>query len=69
MNLNLTVNESCGGSTSAPITGTFYVRAFYTEIDAGHLSGPFGTKQAAEQAVVALLARTGVVKATIEEGV
>lgn len=66
MNLNLTVNE---GGSSPPVTpGTFNVRAFYSETDAGHLFGPFGTREAAEQCAVVLAGREGVIKVIIEGG-
>jgi hypothetical protein len=66
MNLQITVNEAA--STPPPNTpGTFHVRAHYTETDAGHLFGPFATKEAAENCATVLAAREGVVKATIEE--
>ncbi len=67
MNLSIVVNEAV--PTSPPATpGTFNVRAFYTEADAGHLFGPFATQQAAEQCVITLAARVGVIKVTIEGG-
>ncbi len=66
MNFNLTVNEPAAPPPSTP--GTFNVRAFYNETDAGHLFGPFSTKEAAEQCVLALAARAGVINVTIEGG-
>lgn len=65
MTLNLTVNE--GSSPAAPITlGTFNVRAHYNETDAGQLFGPFSTKEAAEQCILILAGRQGVVKVELE---
>jgi hypothetical protein len=68
MNLNITVNEA---GQSAPVTlGTYHVRAFYVgQQDSGHLFGPYGTRQAAEQCALVLSGRANVEKATIEEGV
>lgn len=66
MNLNITVNESGGSTTQTP--GTFYVRAHFNETDSGHLSGPFGTREAAEQCATVLAARPGTLKVGIEEG-
>lgn len=66
MTFNLTVNE--GGTCPQPATpGVFHVRAFYTETTAGHLFGPFGTREAAEACANVLAGRSDVVKATIEE--
>lgn len=64
MNLYLTVNEASTSTTATP--GTFNVRAFYTETDAGHLFGPFATREAAEACATTLAARADVIKATIE---
>lgn len=66
MTLNLTVNE--GNCSPPPSTvGVFNVRAHYTEADAGHLYGTFGTRQEAEHCLLVLAARSDVVYATIEE--
>lgn len=59
----INVNENCGPQTP----GNFAVRAFYTETDAGHVFGVFTTRERAEQCLLVLAARPGVVKATIEE--
>lgn len=70
MIFNLTVNEgACPPPAPTPEAGVFHVRAFYTETDAGHLFGPFGTREAAEACANTLAGRTDVVKAVIEEGV
>lgn len=65
MNLNLTVNEStsCGSPTTP---GTFNVRVWYDENTAGHLIGPFSCKERAEQCLLVLAGRAGVIKATVE---
>lgn len=65
MNLNVTVNEAASSPPSTP--GTFHVRAFYSETDAGHLFGPFGTREAAEECALNLAARPGVIAATVED--
>lgn len=63
VNTTVNVNESC------PVTpGTFNVRAHYSEVDAGHVYGPFASREAAERCVLTLAARAGVVKATVEGG-
>lgn len=65
MNLNLTVNEStsCGAPTTP---GTYSVRVWYDENTAGHLYGPFSCKERAEQCVLVLAGRPGVIKAAVE---
>lgn len=65
MNLNITVNESGESSTQTP--GIYNVRAFYDEVSAGHLFGPFGTREQAEECALVLAGRTGVVRAVVEE--
>ena len=65
MALNLTVNENAAPAP-AVTPGAFQVRAFYTETDAGHVFGPFSTKESAEQCAVTLAARSGVISATVE---
>lgn len=68
MNLNVTVNENCGGSTTSPTSGTYSVRVWYLEQpDAGHLYGVFSTRQQAEQCVLNLSFRSNVRSAMIEE--
>ena len=65
MTLNLTINEAPGATP--PVTpGSYQVRAFYSETDAGHVYGPFGTREQAEATLTVLAARSGVVKAVIE---
>lgn len=68
MIFNLTVNEGSCPPAPAPTPGTYHVRAFYTETDSGHLFGPFGTREAAEQCATVLAARSGVIKAVVEGG-
>jgi len=65
MNLNVTVNEAAP-SPPASTPGNYQVRARYTETDAGHIFGPFSTKETAEQCAVTLAARDGVINATVE---
>lgn len=66
MNLNVSVYETGSPAPPASTPGTFNVRAFYTETDAGHLYGPFSTREKAEECAVTLSARTDVVKAVVE---
>lgn len=67
MNLSITVNEAAPAAPpSTP--GAYQVRAFYSEVDAGHLFGPFSTLEAAERCATVLAARPDVVKATVEGG-
>ena len=65
MNLNLTVNEAapCGTPTTS---GTFNVRVWSDENTAGHLIGPFSCKERAEQCLLVLAGRAGVIKAALE---
>lgn len=65
MTLNLTINEA-SGTTPSSTPGTYNVRAKYTETDAGHVFGPFSTREKAEECLVTLSARTGVITAEIE---
>lgn len=68
MNLSITVNEAAS-ETPPPTPGVFNVRVKYLNAqDAGHVSGPFGTKEAAEKAVIAALTRAEVQSAVIETG-
>lgn len=65
MTLQIIVNEAA--ASAPPSTpGNFQVRAFYTETDAGHVFGPFSTKETAEQCAVTLAARPGVLRAVVE---
>lgn len=68
MNLTLNVHEAeCSSPPSTP--GVFNVRVKYTaQQDDGHLTGPFGTREAAEKAAIAALGRAEVQSATIETG-
>jgi len=64
---NLTINLNDTGCADTPCTaGTFNVRAFYTEVDAGHVFGSFKSREAAEKCVLVLAGREDVVKAVIE---
>ena len=67
MNLSITVNEAAVAPPPAT-PGTFHVRAFYNETDAGHLTGPFSTREKAEECAVALASKPGVLKAVVEGG-
>lgn len=65
VNTTIHLNEGCPQTP-----GTYHVRAFYEGApDAGHLYGPFASRERAEQAALALAARAGVLKALIEEAV
>ena len=68
MNVSFVVNEAaCETPPSTP--GVFNVRVKYLNTqDAGHLSGPFGSREAAERAAVAAMSRAEVESATIETG-
>lgn len=68
MNLSITVNEAAT-ELPPPTPGVFNVRVKYTaQQDDGHITGPFGTREAAEKAAIAALARAEVQSATIETG-
>lgn len=67
MNLNVTVNEAeCAPETPAT-PGTFNVRVWYDEVSSGFLFGVFTARERAEQALLVLAGRAGVVRAQIEE--
>lgn len=65
-----TVSTTVNVNDQSPCPGTpgsFNVRVSYTEADAGHLFGVFTTRERAEQCVLILAGRAGVIKAAIEE--
>jgi hypothetical protein len=64
--MTLTVYEG-GCATPPPTPGTFQVRAKYKQMaDAGHLYGPFASREAAEACALALAGRESVQAVTIE---
>lgn len=69
--MNPVFNFNCADTPASlppPTTpGNFSVRARYqNQLDAGHLYGPFSTREAAERCVLVLSSRTDVLVATIE---
>lgn len=68
MNLNVTVNETCSSTPPPSPPGAWRVRAFYlTQQDAGHVYGPFSSREAAERCACNLALRAEARSAVIEE--
>lgn len=66
----INVNEaSCPAAPPTPSTpGTFTLRAWYTgPADAGHVSGPFATRESAERAMTAMLYRENVIRVELTQ--
>lgn len=63
----INISENCGCNTQNPTTpGVFYVRLFFKNlVDAGHVSGPFHTRESAERFAAIAASRTDVQKALI----
>lgn len=65
----INVSEGCTAPPPPVTPGTFHLRVWFTgAADAGHVTGPFATRESAERAMVAALHRDSVIRIELTEG-